>query len=73
MKTLHWWLILFIVNSLILFCFSIDSLNIQHYFMFHNIFKTIIFLSLGVLLFGTMIGLVLNLDTKWIRRYIQVD
>lgn len=73
MKTFHWWLFLFVVNALILFCFSTNSLHIQNYFVFHNIFKTIIFISLSSTLFGTMIGAVLNMDTRWMRRYVQVD
>ena len=73
MKTAFWWGALFIFNALLLLSFSFDSLQIQNYFMFHNIFKTIVFSFLAILLFGSMIGLILNMDTKWLRRYIQVD
>lgn len=72
-KSVIWWTGLFIFNALLLLSFMFDSLHIQNYFIFHSIFKTIIFSFLAILLFASMIGLILNADTKWMRRYIQVD
>jgi hypothetical protein len=69
-KTLLWGLFA-VFNLLLLVLFGTNSLFIPEFFALQAELALFFFLFLGITLLGSVIGLVLSLDTRWLEQLLH--
>jgi hypothetical protein len=71
-RTLLWGLFA-VLNLLLLVLFGTNSLFIPEFFALQAELALFFFLFLGITLLGSLIGLVLSLDTRWLQDLLHRD
>lgn len=69
-KTLLWGLFA-LLNLLLLVLFGTNSLFIPEFFALQADLALFFFLFLGITLLGSVVGLVLSLDTRWLEHLLR--
>jgi len=69
-KTLLWGLFA-VLNLLLLVLFGADELFIPEFFALQTQLALFFFLFLGITLLGSLAGLVLSLDTRWLEHLLR--
>ena len=71
-RTLYWVFFLLFNLALILLSGAENGL-LRELFSFEQIFSIIFSLVLGIIILATTIGLILTIDTSWLKRFTHID
>ncbi|MBA7619537.1 hypothetical protein ES703_26876 [subsurface metagenome] len=71
-KTIFWALFA-LLNLLLLFILGINNFIVHDFFALQNALCQFFFLFLGLTLLGSLIGLVLSIDTSWFDHLLHRD
>ena len=61
------------LNLLLLFLLGSNSFIVHYFFAFQDMLATLFFLFLGLTFLGSLIGLILNMDTAWFNELLHKD
>jgi len=67
------WVVFAVLNLLLLFLLASNNFILHYFFAFQEILATLFFLFLGLTFLGSLIGLILNMDTAWFNRLLHKD
>ena len=65
------WAAFVALNLLLLFLLGSNSFIVHYFFAFHDILSTIFFSFLGLTFLGSLIGLILTMDTAWFNELLH--
>jgi hypothetical protein len=71
-KTIYWTVFLLFNLALILLSGS-DNAVLRELFSFERIFSIIFSVVLGIIIFATTVGLIVTMDTSWLKRFTHQD
>lgn len=67
------WIVFAAINLLLLFLLGSNTFIVHYFFTFQNMLSTLFFLFLGLTFMGSLIGLILNMDTSWFNQLLHKD
>ncbi len=67
------WVVFAVVNLLLFFLLGSNNFILHYFFAFQEMLATLFFLFLGLTFLGSLIGLILNMDTAWFNRLLHKD
>jgi len=67
------WAAFLTLNLLLLFLLGSNNFIVHYFFAFQDMLSTLFFLFLGLTFLGSLIGLILNMDTDWFNQLLHKD
>jgi len=67
------WVVFAVLNLLLLFLLGSNNFIVHYFFAFQDMLFTLFFLFLGLTFLGSLIGLILNMDTSWVNQLLHKD
>ena len=67
------WVVFAVLNLLLLFFLGSNNFILHYFFAFQEMLATLFFLFLGLTFLGSLIGLILNMDTTWFNQLLHRD
>ena len=67
------WVVFAVLNLLLLFLLGSNNFILHYFFAFQEMLATLFFLFLGLTFLGSLIGLILNMDTTWFNQLLHRD
>ena len=67
------WVVFAVLNLLLLFFLGSNNFILHYFFAFQEMLATLFFLFLGLTFLGSLIGLILNMDTSWFNQLLHRD
>ena len=67
------WVVFAALNLLLLFFLGSNTFIVHYFFAFQDMLSTLFFLFLGLTFLGSLIGLILNMDTAWFSQLLHKD
>ena len=67
------WAVFLALNLLLLFLLGSNNFIVHYFFAFQDTLSALFFLFLGLTFLGSLIGLILNMDTAWFNQLLHKD
>lgn len=67
------WVVFAVLNLLLLFLLGSNNSILHYFFAFQEMLATFFFLFLGLTFLGSLIGIILNMDTAWFNQLLHKD
>lgn len=71
-KRILYWVFFLLFNLALILLSGTDNALLKELFSFEQIFSIIFSLVLGIIILATAIGLILTIDTSWLKRFTHV-
>ena len=71
-KRILYWVFFLLFNLALILLSGTDNALLKELFSFEQIFSIIFSLVLGIIILATTIGLILTIDTSWLKRFTHV-